>query len=155
MLTKEMTPSEELEHVWNHIRHVQEIGHRMALALMKSDPYLGRMLLSNVLHHDSSKFQGIEWEHLQTGDSLLPEVIKHHNSTNPHHPEYWGSIHNMPDVFVAEMVCDWTARSNEFGTSLYDWVDVKAPLRFKYEINSPIHLKIHHFMSHILEKPFS
>ena len=52
--------------------------------------------------------------------------IRHHAETNPHHPEYWHGIENMPKVYIAEMVCDWYARSNEFGSDLREWVKDKA-----------------------------
>ena len=28
----------------------------------------------------------------------------------------------MPEISVAEMVCDWYARAQEFGTGLRDWI---------------------------------
>src|SRR5450755_1045681 len=82
------------------------------------------------LVHDASKFHGIEWEYLhKTGEvpaDRLQLAVEHHRRTNEHHPEYWGGIDNMPEIFVAEMVCDWYARSQEFGTDLRVWIRGQA-----------------------------
>jgi hypothetical protein len=49
-------------------------------------PFLpDRLLIARVFVHDATKFR----------------------ETNQHHPEYWGGLHRMPDIAVAEMVCDW------------------------------------------------
>ena len=54
-----------------------------------------------------------------------------HVTTNPHHPEFWGGVENMPDFAIAEMVCDWYARSQEFGASVREWYQDEAMGKFK------------------------
>ena len=39
----------------------------------------------------------------------------------------------MPEIAVAEMVCDWYARSQEFGNGLREWIAAQAVE--KYQIN--------------------
>lgn len=144
-----------LQKTWNHIRHVQDLAWEMGNELIRQDKEnLGRSLIHNSLSHDKSKFVGIEWEHLVRGDELLNECIRHHNQTNPHHPEYWGGIQNMPDVYLAEMICDWVARSFELGTSVRDWIDKNASEKFGYNLNDEIYKKIKYFLDLIVEKPF-
>ena len=71
----------------------------------------------------------------RTGESLLypegmddrvREAISHHMSVNRHHPEFHADPNDMTDVDLIEMVCDWTAMSQEFdqnGGSARGWAD--------------------------------
>lgn len=123
----EISPQEKIEAVLEHIQNVQRNCYRLGLKLIKNgEVELGRIIIANGQVHDNSKFKGIEFEHLFYGDPLLTTVVKHHSTTNPHHPEYWGGIQNMPDVYLAEMVCDCAARSAEFGTDLRKWFSESA-----------------------------
>lgn len=124
---------------------------------------LGRKLIANSLIHDNSKFYGVEWDNLDPSIDINCEpnrklklnlAIQHHNRTNPHHPECWGGIELMPACYFYELVCDWWARSIEFGTSLHDWIDVGAAARFKYAKGSPIHLRLVEAAAMICDKPF-
>ena len=52
--------------------------------------------------------------------------IRHHVTTNRHHPEYHADVNAMSDVDLIEMVCDWTAMAEEFdqdGGSARGWAD--------------------------------
>ena len=146
----------KIELVFNHIQNVQRSCYKLGLKLMKQgDIELGRNLIANGQIHDNSKFKGIEFDHLFYSDPLLPEVVKHHQSVNPHHPEYWGSIHNMPKVYVAEMVCDWYARSTEFGTGIREWADSKAMEKFSFTKEDAIYGTIKEMLSLLLDPSFS
>jgi len=112
-----------LKNILRHIKLVQDAAQILGDRLIekgKSD--IAKMLIANSFIHDNSKFYGIEWEYLTNDDDVskdkLEIAISHHVSINPHHPEYWGGVENMPIVFIAEMVCDLYARSIEFGTDL-------------------------------------
>lgn len=53
-------------------------------------------------------------------------AIDHHMTTNRHHPEFHSNPNDMTDVDLIEMVCDWTAMSQEFGQdggSARGWAD--------------------------------
>jgi len=146
---------ERIELVFNHIRNVQRSSYKLGLRLIKNGELeLGRNLIANGQIHDNSKFKGIEFDHLFYGDPLLPEVVKHHQSINPHHPEYWGSIHSMPRVYVAEMVCDWYARSCEFGTGVRDWVEKPAMEKFEFSKSDPVYETIQEMLSLLLDPKF-
>ena len=90
----------------------------------------------------------------------IPEDVKdaiwkateHHIKNSPHHPEYFqdknlGLLNKndrdgipevaidatlMPDIYVAEMVADWMAMSEELGTSLTGWIDKVVGKRWKF-----------------------
>lgn len=147
---------EKIELVFNHIQNVQRSTYKLGIRLIKKGELeLGRNLISNGQIHDNSKFKGIEFDHLFYGDPLLQEVVKHHQSVNPHHPEYWGSIHNMPRVYVAEMVCDWYARSCEFGTGLRDWIHNTAMQKYNFNNTDQIYSTIEEMLALLLEPQFN
>jgi len=146
---------DKIELIFNHIKMVQKYCYSLGIKLIEEgDIELGRNLISNGQIHDNSKLKGIEFEHLFYDDPLLPEVIKHHQSVNPHHPEYWGSIHDMPKVYVAEMVCDWLARSNEFGMSITEWIEVTAAKKFGYKKGDKVYEYIKKYLGMLLNKSF-
>lgn len=152
----EMNAIEKIDMVFSHICNVQRNCYKLGLKLMKrGDLELGRNLIANGQIHDNSKFKGIEFDHLFYSDPLLPEVVKHHQSVNPHHPEYWGSIHNMPKVYVAEMVCDWYARSTEFGSGIREWIDNCALTKFEFTKEDKVYATIQEMLSLLLEPSFS
>ncbi len=54
------------------------------------------------------------------------DAIHHHVTTNRHHPDFHSDPNDMSDIDVIEMVCDWTAMSQEFGQdggSARGWAD--------------------------------
>jgi hypothetical protein len=145
----------KIDIVFSHIQLVQHHTYVLGIKLIKGgEVELGRNLISNGQIHDNSKFKGIEFDHLFNGDPLLSEVVKHHQSVNPHHPEYWGGIHNMPKVYVAEMVCDWLARANEFGTNIRDWIENQATERFEFTNTDIVYTNIQKYLNLLLDKSF-
>jgi len=146
-----------------HIRNVEDncliLGERL-IGLGHSE--LGHHLIANGFVHDASKFHGIEWDYL----SILPSkeqetklklklAIHHHNSTNKHHPEAWAKgIKEMPDVYLAEFVCDTKARSEEFGTSLRDWIEEVATKKWEFSKTDDVYQKIIGFVDLLCDKPF-
>jgi hypothetical protein len=61
----------------------------------------------------------------------------------------------MPKVYVAEMVCDWYARSTEFGTGVREWIDDKATEKFAFTVEDPIYETIQEMLSLLLEPSFT
>ena len=151
-----LTNEQKIEVVLSHIKNVQRNCYKLGMWFIKNgDEELGRNLIANGLIHDNSKFKGIEWEHLFKGSHILTDIVKHHNTTNAHHPEYWGSIHEMPRLYVAEMVCDIVARSQEFGTGVREWISEKATEKYDFKMGDGVGLLITKYLDIILEKPFS
>lgn len=153
------TAQGRVENLLRHIRHVQDNCLVLGMKMIEAgEEELGRILIANGQVHDNSKFKGVEWDSLSDTsepEAYLSRAISQHNRTNPHHPEYWGGIHNMPEIYVAEMVCDWKARSSEFGTDLRAWITDKAAPRFKFALNvDPVGIKITKFVDLLLEQAF-
>ena len=150
-----MEKYEKIEVVLNHIQNVQRNCYKLGLKLIKDGQFeLGRNLIANGQIHDNSKFKGIEFEQLFFGEAMLTDVVKHHSSTNPHHPEYWGTIQAMPEVYLAEMTCDCTARAQEFGSDVREWFTQQATGKYGFKMDDAVGEKIIYFLNMLLEKPF-
>ncbi len=155
-----ITPEEKrLQLLLKHISYVESDCRMLGQALLErgEDFNFVKNLLHNGHIHDASKFNGIEWEHLNGWDDpLFGEAIRHHVTTNSHHPEYWGSIHNMDRLAIAEMVCDWHARSAELrGKGLCQWIYEDAMSRYRFDQNSKVWTQIDEFVNLLLEPAFS
>ena len=158
-----MSPADE-KHLKSLLRHVDSVRQSSLLLgeriIESGKERLGVDLISNGQIHDSSKFRGSEWLHLRpeligSDQKLLFESSKNqHVMTNPHHPEYWGSIHEMPPVYLAEMVCDWSARSHEQGNDLREWIKDKATKIFNMRVQSKVYKEIKFFVDLLLEPKF-
>jgi hypothetical protein len=147
-----------------HIRNVEDncliLGEKL---INRGEIELGRQLIANGFIHDASKFHGIEFEFMAPGVPTEEEsaklkmklAIHHHNTTNKHHPENWsGGIKDMPSVFIAEMVCDWKSRSEEFGTSLREWIDESATKKWNFTKDEGVYKEIMKFVDLLCDKPF-
>jgi hypothetical protein len=150
----------KLERLTKHIQHVQESATILAESIIVAGhPELGIALLQNAAKHDNSKFAGIELRYLVLGESEDPSLIKsaidHHNKTNLHHPEAWsGGIREMTPLYLAEMCCDWKARSTEFGTDLRCWICDQATEKFGFKKTDRVFKDIQRYLRTILEVPF-
>jgi len=118
---------------------------------------LGKTLIANSFLHDNSKFFGAEWDHLSIDnpeENNLRIAVMQHNRTNRHHPEFYdGGIHGMPREALAELVCDWKARSAERGTSLRDWIETEGFKRFNFTKADPVYDMLMAFVEMLLEPP--
>jgi len=155
---------EKIRGITRHIRNVEDncllLGEKL---IMSGEIELGKQLIANGFVHDASKFHGIEFEFMSPGVDAGAEgaklklklAIQQHNSTNKHHPESWsGGIDDMPEVYLAEFVCDVKARSEEFGTSLREWIDVSATKKWSFTKDDDVYKKIMKFVDLLCEKPF-
>ena len=153
---------EKIRHIARHIRNVEDncllLGEKL---IDKGEIDLGHKLIANGYVHDASKFHGIEWDQMVPGNADADEsklklklAVQHHNRTNPHHPEHWGDIRLMPRLYLAEMVADWKARSEEFGTSLRDWIDNQATKRFSFSKEEKVYQEIMEFVDLLCARPF-
>ena len=96
--------------------------------------------------HDNSKFNEDELNALaQINDdkmsmrdpskALPPDskaYLKLHYLHNTHHPEHWEDVTQMPEMDIVEMVCDWHARSVQFGTNLVEFAKTRQEKRFHF-----------------------
>lgn len=154
------TPEEHIDNLVRHLELVREacllLGKRL-MAQGRTD--FGRLLIARGHIHDASKFHGIEWDYLHVGPDVDPTklelAIEQHRRTNSHHPEYWGGVANMPEIGVAEMVCDWYARSQEFGTGLREWIEKNAVKTYKIDRKGQQYLWIQNFVDLLLQSSFT
>lgn len=147
----------KIDSIQRHINNVQDAANLLARRLIeRGEIDFGINLLANVMSHDQSKFKGVEFEHLHAGEDkeLFQLALKQHWSSNSHHPEFWGDINNMPRIFLAELVCDLKARSEEFGTDLRAYIKGEFSERHKLTPRCRPMTYINHFLDLLLEKPF-
>jgi len=155
-----LTAEQHLDNLVRHIELVRDACLLLGKRLIARDRQeLGRILIAHGFTHDTSKFQGIEWEYLHAGRDVpqdcLELAMKHHTRTNPHHPEYWGGFEKMPEVYIAEMVCDWYARAMEFGNGLRDWIANTAIERFQIDTKGERYQWLTGFVDVLLEDQFA
>ena len=146
-----------------HIRNVEDNCVILAEKLLEQGEIdLARNLVANGMVHDASKFFGIEWEYLSLGNQSeesaklkMKMAVHHHNSTNRHHPESWPQgIHEMPDVYLCEMVADWKSRSEEFGTDLRNWIEQEATKRYEFAKEDKVYKEIMKYVDLLCPTPF-
>ena len=154
--------NKRLSNLCRHIERVINNAKVLAETLLEEDDspttfLFAKQLIQNCYKHDNSKFQGIEWEYLTNGadkDDLVKMAIDQHNTTNSHHPEYYGGLKEMPDIALAEMACDLCARGSEFGTDVREWVEEIVPKRYNINTHTAQYKILKSFINKILEKPF-
>ena len=154
---------EDQKHLKSLLRHIDNVrasclllGERL---IESGEDNLGLALIANGCIHDYSKFSGIEWlylrpEKIESESKLSSAAINEHVTSNPHHPEYWNGIENMPSLYIAEMVCDWASRSHEFGNDLREWIKDKATKKFKMKVQSKVYKEIKDLVDILLDPNF-
>jgi hypothetical protein len=152
---------QKLNNLRRHINKVQDAILIMAEKLISQDKIdLAKIIVANSMTHDVSKFSGIEWEYLVKEDGQvesygdkLSMAIYQHVHTNDHHPERWGGIENMPPAAIAEMVCDWYARSSESASNLRDWIKKEATKKYEIKPTGKQYKLIKYFVDLLLDVP--
>lgn len=108
---------------------------------------LGIELLKRASVHDNSKFEDKELYLLSRLNDRLEaftepeyelnenqkESIKEHWRKNRHHPEFFEDSSEMTDLDILEMVCDWAARSAQYGTNLIEFAETRQENRFHFK----------------------
>lgn len=160
-MSSEEVEEKHLDSVLRHINNVKEdcllLGERL---IEQEREELGRELIANGLIHDNSKLHGVEWLYLrqeikEDKPDLFKAAFTQHIKTNRHHPECWsGGINDMAPVYLAEMVVDWKARSNEFGTDLWDWIKEEAISKYKLSTSGKQYKQLKEFLDLLLERRF-
>jgi hypothetical protein len=164
-MTEEITPDQRwegnkekiLKHKNNVLQNCLELGKqvkRLEIFNGESDRFARQLIMRGYIH-DLSKLDGIEWFYLHRGEEFLHLAHEHHVRTNDHHPEFWaGGMKEMPEIAVAEWVCDIKARSSEFGTDLRDWVRNTALDKYDISSKGKAYKTIKKYLDILLEEPF-
>jgi hypothetical protein len=123
--------------------HIERVQKCLTL-LAKVTPH-GEDLLERAKTHDASKYGpeervpyiwlteyhrrrnlGEPFHYPKGVRESVTQAIRHHVTSNRHHPEFHANPNDMTDVDLIEMVCDWTAMAQELeqsGGSARGWAD--------------------------------
>lgn len=160
-MSQDVLQQKRLDALCRHIDNVRLKCQILGERLIEQGEAMGHKLIANGYIHDNSKFYGVEWKYIHAdmmggvhNESLADAILEHH-SKNKHHPEYWQGISDMPSVYVAEMVCDWAARSSEMGNDLREWIKDHATKKFKMKVQSKIYKEIKKFVDILLDPKFN
>lgn len=129
----------KVDAIIRHKEYVKNACLYLSKKLIKQGRHdIGIKLVELAYIHDISKFHDIEFFYLNnTTKNTKPEMFdlahQEHVRDNMHHPEYWSGFANMPEIYIAELACDFLARSQEFGSDVIEWINKIAVE--KYEIN--------------------
>src|SRR5262245_12623997 len=145
MQTEGVEPTPEMVASYEHRtnQHIERV--RRCLALLAKVTSCREELIERARVHDASKFgpeervpyiwlteyhrrrrNGEPFEYPEGIAAAVKLAIRHHVTTNRHHPEFHADPNEMSDVDLIEMVCDWTAMAQEFGQdggSARGWAD--------------------------------
>lgn len=137
----------QLEDLIEHKRQVLASCKKMAEFLIKEGNYdHAKDLIKRAAYHDNSKLEEDEFGkflELKIKDRAFTnaktilndyekERIAVHWKKNPHHPEYYESPEQMTTLDRMEMVCDWHARSRQYGTDLLEFAETRQKNRFHF-----------------------
>lgn len=123
--------------------HIERVSG--CLSLLAAERECGAELLERAQVHDASKFgpeervpyiwlteyhrcrwRNIPFTYPDGMEEAVNRAVRHHVTSNRHHPEFHADPNEMTDVDLIEMVCDWTAMSLEFnqdGGSARGWAE--------------------------------
>ena len=93
------------------IKTLQERGKIHDLSKL-SEPELEGYIWLTWWH--ACKTKKIAFDYPKGKNELVDKAISHHLKNNLHHAESHSDVNKMTDLDVVEMVCDWTAMSQEF-----------------------------------------
>ncbi len=132
--------------------HIERVRRCLEL-LAEGSPYRDE-LLARARVHDASKFgpdernsyvwvteyhrcrrSGEPFAYPPGVEDAVRQAVRHHVTTNRHHPEAHADPNDMTDADLIEMVCDWTAMAQEFdepGGSARGWADRTVGKRFDF-----------------------
>ena len=100
-------------------------------------------LENRIKNHDNSKWSNDEFDayrrhfhsvsdkEKEDSEEDFKKALNHHYMVNDHHPEYWKNT-DMPNIAIAELICDWEAMGRKFGGNPLEYFEKnKAKLKTK------------------------
>ena len=143
-----MLPHEHISDTLLHKQFVITAGMKLIQYLHDNERDKDALQLARrCARHDNSKFESEEMhgflqlpkegENMKNANAAMPEsvqnFVKMHWKHNRHHPEFFADYHEMEELDIMEMVCDWYARSLQFGTNFKDFIKTRQANRFKFD----------------------
>jgi len=154
------------DYIYEHINNVQKVYEQLKDFLEEYFELNSEAFANNIKNHDISKFHRIEFEGYRARffpvdeeeteylNKYNPEYFKtaweFHYKHNPHHPEFYTAIRDrsksneipeMPDVYIAEMICDLWAMSLKFNNTPLEYIKSNES-EFKDIMNSKSYNKL-------------
>jgi hypothetical protein len=152
-----MTDTQKLTSIIQHIKRVEDNCNIISRKMMDINPRFAIAIAKRGRVHDASKFDQLEFENLWEGSKCFEIAILNHHCHNSHHPEFYrNGIHGMSELDLAEMVCDCTARAQEFGKDVRIWFfsEDKAPKKYGYVGEQDIYDRLEYYINMLLNKSF-
>jgi len=156
-----MTNQEKILSIIRHIKKVEDNCNIIAKQYEKEGFLdLALLLIKIGREHDLSKFSKYEFENLnsEASEHKFKIALEIHRTGNKHHPEYWEkmgeTIHQMPSIYIAEMVCDCVARGQEFGTDVRQWFEKEATEKYGFKMDDEVGKEITRCLDLLLSQPF-
>lgn len=150
-----MDKQEQLTTIIRHIKRVEDNCNLIAKKIQGENFTLALKLIQQGRIHDASKLDMFEFFNLHKESKHFEYAKQIHHRGNRHHPEYWkDGIHEMPEQFIAEMVCDCVARSQDFGTDVRKWFYEEATLRYNFTMQDKCGQLIEKYLNLLLTEPF-
>jgi len=146
----------KLDVILRHCENVREACELLGKRLIeRGDVEFGIQLIIHGRIHDLSKFDLFERTYLVGNDDAesLKMAIFKHRAANKHHVEFWGDINSVPRIYLAEMVCDFWARSSEQGTDLKDFIKEQVE-KWGISTSSKTYKSIKEFLDLLVDTSF-
>ena len=151
-----MDNQEHLSSIIKHMKRVEDNCNIVAKKLQKTNLPLALKLIQLGRIHDASKLDRFEFLNLHPDSKYFDYAIATHHRGNKHHPEYWlDGIKEMPEEYIAEMVCDCVARGQELGTDTRQWFYEVATKKYGFTMKNKCGKLIEKYLNLLLRKPFS
>lgn len=154
-----ITMNETIQKVESILQHIKKVESNCAklgkLLIEKGNNDFGIRLIAAGRMHDLSKFSEFEFKYLWPGEKYFEDALIVHQQANNHHPECWRNIHEMPTLFIAEMVCDCVARAQEFGTDVRSWFENEATVKYGFTMEDPVGKAVTEYLNLLLTPKFS
>ncbi len=138
---------EQLEDIYKHKQLVENVCYVLVKYFFEiNEDEKALDLFKRSFTHDLSKIKEDEFYGMaefandtgalkdpkKSADSDKQLAINLHWDRNSHHPEYWTNVNQMAEIDIIEMVCDWYARSIQFGNDMLDFFKVRQDERFHF-----------------------
>lgn len=152
------------EYIKEHIQNVRNSYNdrkskiQLVLGLSEGDM---QELENRIKNHDNSKWSNDEFDayrrhfhsvsdkEKEDSEEDFKKALNHHYMVNDHHPEYWKNT-NMPNIAIAELICDWEAMGRKFGGNPLEYFE-KNKAKLKAKMNEYSYNAIYNALKNIYD----